>query len=129
MVDSGTLASLAFKSILVTAPALAIQGIVMNPADFNWVSQVERTGLLGALLLAVAILWRNRSEEIGKKETQLSEKDKQILALMEHVTAALTSQVETNRELRKVVEESVRTKIELKASIDALALALANKKD
>jgi len=60
--------------------------------NYSFVSQIKDTGLLGALVIAVAVLWRS-----------LVEKDKLLIAVMKDVTAALTAQVESNKELRKVI--------------------------
>ena len=101
--------------------------------DLTWVGQVRDAGLVGALLIAVYALWRSWEQMlvkidqvIEKKDAQILEKDKQILQMIEHVTAGQITQVETNRELRKIIEESVRTKSELKVSIDAMCKGLAN---
>ena len=119
----------AVKTICITAPLLAVSQII-SP-DLTWVGQIREAGLTGALLIAVWALWRSWEslirkidDAIQRKDGALAEKDKQILLMLEHVTAAQVAQVEASKELRKIVEESVRTKAELKASIDLLARSL-----
>lgn len=125
VINGTPLTSIALKSLFFTVPALAIQSAVLPAVnDYSWVSQAEHTGLVGCLLFAVGVLWKNRGEELSKRDVQLADKDKQIITMVEHVTAAMISQVETNRELRKIIEESVKTKMELKGSIDNLANSL-----
>ena len=94
--------------------------------------------MTGALLIAVYVLWRSREQlavkidiVIEKKDAISADKDKQILTMIEHVTSSLTLQVETNREMRKSLEDSIRVKTEilaqskeLKMSIDHLGASL-----
>ena len=96
--------------------------------DLSWIGQLRDAGLTGALLVAVYFLWRSREGLITridllieKKDALLLEKDKQILSMMEHVTASQTAQVETNRELRKIIEDSVKAKQDLTHAIEDLA--------
>lgn len=115
--------------IYVLTPFLAFAQAVASPipTEFSWVTQAERMGLLGCLLLAVAVLWKQslrKDGELKKKEEQfyekLQEKDRQLVDLMRHVTEIMTSQVETNRELRKTIDESVKVKLELMQAFDRL---------
>lgn len=79
------------------------------PDSFSAVSQVERLGLTGSLLLAVGILWRS-----------LQAKDSQLTLVTQRVSEALAFDTETKRELRKIVEESSEKIHELSVSIDEL---------
>ena len=103
---------------------LALQAAGLQP-DLTWLGQLRDAGLTGALLVAVYFLWRSREGLITKidlivekKDAVLLEKDKQILLMVEHVTASQTVQVETNRELRKVIEEVIAAKREHTTAIE-----------
>jgi hypothetical protein len=120
--------NLAIKTIFVTAPMLAFAQITSTPGvDLPWISQIERTGLLGALLLAVGFLWKSRESDNAVFRAKVAEKDQQILTMTEHVTASLTMQVETNRELRKILEESARAKDNLAQAIELMTSTLTKR--
>ena len=121
-----TLPNLAGGSLYFTVPALMLLLQANTPVDV--ISQIERTGLLGAALFAVSVLWKTRREEQAKKEVQLDAKDAQIatkdaqlFSMIEHTVASMTAQVETNRELRKIIEDSVKAKTELTSAIERLS--------
>jgi hypothetical protein len=109
----------AVKGVVVSGASLAIlqaagaMGPLSSPGEFPWLAQVEHLGLTGALLIAVVVLYRSNVK-----------KDEQLIIATEHNTAALTAQIETNRELRKIIEDSVHAKQELKAAIDLLGKSL-----
>jgi len=149
------------KSIFGSAILLGMMQTQPIGNELPWIGQVERTGLLGALLIAVWILARKldalmdskdkliadqvqqrtadatrkdalllekdqlRVAELAKKDAQLEEKDRQQLDMVAKMMATLTQQVETNRELREIIRESVQTKAALKVSIDTLGENIA----
>ena len=127
-------AEYAVKTIFITTPLILlsqIPGVGAIP-DLSWIGQIRDAGLVGALLVAVYALWRSRESMIVKIDLIIDknsgimlDKDKQILSMIEHVTAAQTAQVETNRELRKIIEDSVKAKVDLTTSINLLGGKLA----
>lgn len=125
------LVNLSVKTVLVTGPLLlavqAASAALPSVPELTWIGQIRDAGLVGALLVAVYTLWKSREalllkidSIIEKKEAGYAEKDNQILKMMEHVTTTLATQVETNRELRKTLEESVHAKEALAVSISQL---------
>lgn len=118
-------------ALQVTAPAM--------PPDLTWVGQVEHIGLVSGMAIALWVLWTSMRAEksqaradLASKDVLLSERDKKILDMVEHVTATLISQVEASREQRKVIEEvigmqreSISIKDRLVASLDNLCEAVA----
>ena len=115
---------IALVVIYVLTPVLAFAQVTAPIGELTWLGQVERTGLYGALLVAVAFLWKSRESDNNFWRTQIADKDKQILTMTEHITASLALQVETNRELRKIIEESTRAKEDLAHSIDIMTRGL-----
>ncbi len=79
------------------------------PEAIGAVAQIERLGLTGSLLLAVAILWRS-----------LQAKDAQLTLVTQRVAEALAFDTETKRELRKIIEESSEQINGLHSSIEEL---------
>lgn len=62
--------------------------------DVGIMSSVERITLVGALIIAVAVLWR-----------KVQAQDAQIVTYADQVAKNLQSSIETNRELRQVITE------------------------
>jgi hypothetical protein len=85
------------------------QGAVVAPFADQWVWTAEHLTLSAALLLAVAVLWRN-----------LTTKDALLIASTATVTQALASAAASNAELRHIIEESVKAKQEMTLAITAL---------
>jgi hypothetical protein len=83
------------------------QGAVVAPFADQWVWTAEHLTLSAALLLAVAVLWRNL-------------KDALLIASTATVTQALASAAASNAELRHIIEESVKAKQEMTLAITAL---------
>lgn len=94
------------QTIYVSAALLLVQQIL---PDFGWVGQVERLGLTGALILAVGVLWRSQVR-----------KDEQLQTITKEVAQALAFNTDTQKELRKIVEDSTKAKQDLKIAIDEL---------
>lgn len=99
--------SLSVASLL----AQAIQPTPTSVLDF-----AERVTLSGALLAAVFVLWRT-----------VSKKDHQAMELTKHVSEALVSSTDSNREIRTILQESVVAKRELTAAIDRLHVELKSR--
>ena len=86
---------------------------VAGPNADGLISNLDRLTLAGAAVLACGVLWR-----------ALAKKDDLLVEMMKSVTAALTGASDSNKELRLIIEESVRTKQELRVSIDQLRTGL-----
>jgi hypothetical protein len=56
--------------------------------------------------------------------TQIEAKDTLLVASAEHMTSAMLLSAKSNEELRRVIEENVRTKQELKVAIDQLRISM-----
>jgi len=100
-------------AIYFTAAMLLIQQAVPDLTSGTF-AQVERLGLTGALVLAVGVLWRS-----------MSKKDEQLMSLTKQAAEALAFNTDTQKELRKIVEESTIAKRELKESVDGLRTGMA----
>lgn len=85
-----------------------IQTVALSEAD--WLGRAEQLSLKVALVVAVYILWR-----------ALVRKDEALAVMTENVTKALDLSAASNVELRKIIDESVRTKEALRQSIDILS--------
>jgi hypothetical protein len=123
----------AVKTILCTAPLSAALQVV--PQDPSWAAQIERVGLLSALLVAVLVLWREtqrreqihielvkeKDEQIAdltkEKDDKIADKDKQLMEASRHMVEALITQSEANREMRRVMESLLTTIEKLRADI------------
>ena len=73
----------------------------------------EHLTLDGALLVAVVVLWKSNQE-----------KDRQLIETVKTVTSTLHSVNASNQELRKVIEESIRAKDQLREAIEHLRLGI-----
>jgi hypothetical protein len=89
--------------------APAMQSVVESPFADQWMWTAEHLTLSAALLLAVAVLWRN-----------LTTKDALLIASTATVTQALASAAASNAELRHIIEESVKGKQEMTLAMTAL---------
>jgi len=88
---------------------------VSGPApDLTWVSQVERLGLVGALIIAVVVLWR-----------KLDSKDNILLSTQQSVVRALESNADANRATADAVKENTEITRMLRGEIQDLASARA----
>ena len=114
--------TLALGAIFVVTPALAL--IQTVPSMDSQVSQLERTGLIGVLLIAVGYLARARDTDRTRADTQIASKDAALLASAEHVTAALVAQTVSNQELRKIIEKNDATADALRVSIERLGSSI-----
>ena len=124
-------------ALFVLMPTVLVAQIAATSPvpDLTWIGQIRDAGLVGASLVAVWALWRSREAQITKTDTvidkhsvQIAEKDKLIVSMVEHATAAQVAQVETNRELREIIKEltglqreSIQAKQQLSHSIDLMA--------
>jgi hypothetical protein len=88
------LTGVAVKAICgLSITALFVQAAA--PAtEIGAVGSIERLTLLGALVIAVGVLWR-----------ALAEKDKQLISMTGEVTKILTLVMEAAKELRVAVDE------------------------
>lgn len=78
-------------------------------ANTDLISQTEHLTLTAALVVAVGVLWRS-----------LKVKDDIVLSSTQKVVEALTMTTDANRELRRVIEESVNFQHELRESVESL---------
>jgi hypothetical protein len=85
------------------------QGSVVAPFADQWVWTAEHLTLSAALLLAVAVLWRN-----------LTAKDTLLIASTATITQALATSAASNAELRHIIEESVKAKQDMTLAMVAL---------
>jgi hypothetical protein len=92
----------------------AMQASGVQQSDTTLLNQANNLTLSGALIVAVGVLWR-----------ALAKKDDAVLTATKTVTEALITASNSNRELRKVIEESVRANKEINSSIDELRASLA----
>ena len=88
---------------------LGLQAMQVAAPQGDFVSQADRIGVTGALIVAVGVLWR-----------ALAKKDEAILAATKSVTEALITAADSNRELRQIIEKSERTSQDLKTSIETM---------
>ena len=72
--------------------------------------------LVGTLITAVGVLWKNTSQ-----------KDKQLLETTRMVVEALGQAASSNQELRKIIEQSVASKVELTEAIKELSVEMRSK--
>lgn len=79
----------------------------VGPVD--WSTQAEHLTLSGAMVIAIAVLWR-----------ALVSKDALLIQSTKIVTEALAASASSNAELRKIIEDSVTAKRDLTDSIDSL---------
>lgn len=75
----------------------------------DWTSQAEHLTLSGAMVIAIAVLWKS-----------LQAKDGLLMQSIRTMTEALAETATSNRELRKIIEDSVNAKRQLSESIDLL---------
>jgi hypothetical protein len=105
------------KAIVVLAAlnvlALQDQTGAVPSAPLDWIGPAERLSLQGALIFAVAILWK-----------ALGVKDSLIVSSIKSVTEALQQSAATQAELRGVIKESVETKRQLTEEIALLRTSL-----
>ena len=100
-------------AIFILGGGMALIQAVPGADAISAISQLERLGLIGALMLAVWVLRRSETK-----------KDDQIVLMVKAVTEALTAAATSNAEVRKTLEESLRVKEELRESLDKLSLSL-----
>jgi hypothetical protein len=74
---------------------------------------VQQLTLVGALIIAVGVLWR-----------ALSSKDEALVNATKMTTEALVTAATTSTELRHIIEESVKAKKDLSESIDLLRVSI-----
>jgi Mg2+/Co2+ transporter CorB len=89
--------------------AFALANIAMQVSTPNDVSWVEHLTLEGGLIVAVGVLWR-----------ALVKKDDQLMQSVRIATEALSANAASNMELRKIIEELVRSKADLAEAVDKL---------
>lgn len=75
----------------------------------DWIGQAEHLTLSGAMVIAIAVLWKS-----------LQAKDGLLMQSIRTMTEALAETATSNRELRKIIEDSVNAKRQLAESIDML---------
>jgi hypothetical protein len=97
---------------------------MVDPGFFTLFPQIERLTLQGALILAVFVLWRSLQRKDSQNAALVEAKELQITKLVETTTAALITGAETQRELRKIVEESTIAKRDLTSAIEKLATSM-----
>ena len=127
------LSRLALFMVFAVTPLLAL--IQAVPALDNSVSQLERTGLIGVLLIGVGYLARARDTDRTKTDTMIAalvaSKDAALAAsaeaarqAAEHMTAAMVTQAASNQELRNIIEKGDATNASLRDSIERLGGSL-----
>ena len=95
---------------LVSTVFLATVVLVDQVADLP-ISVWQQVTLQIALIIAVIALWRSNTA-----------KDSLIVKYTELITASLTSQVSSNADLRKVIEESINSSAETVIVLEKLTL-------
>ena len=108
----------------------------------EYISQVERMGLIGVLFLICWVLARKldqfmnkhdvvlaekdkqREIEIARKEAQLAVKDEHLLEMTKQMNQSLTLQIESNRRVESVLVESTKAKIDLTHINEAVVRAV-----
>lgn len=97
-------------------PAVFLLFIQISPSSSpDLISNLDRITLAGAAILACGVLWRS----LGKK-------DESMFKMVETVTASLTAATDSNKELRKIIEENVGTNRQLSQTIERLESAIGN---
>ncbi len=99
-------------SVIGLAAANLLQAAPI-PSDVSWADQVSKIGLTGALLIAVAVLYRSSSE----KDRQ---KDAILLKLIESVTAAVTANGDAARQMTDSNQKTQETITDLKDAVNKL---------
>ena len=94
---------------------LALVNFIVQELPVEWISPAERITLVSALLVAVIVLWRS-----------LQQKDNLSVEGTRQITLALTTAATSNAELRKIIEDSVRTKQELTEEFKLLRISMGN---
>lgn len=95
---------------------LIVQAVPASANDVALlIEHADRITLAGALVMGVIVLWR-----------ALSSKDIQLLATVKTVTEALALTSSSNSELRRIIEESVRSKDSLSTQIEELRKVLVS---
>jgi hypothetical protein len=79
----------------------------------DWVNGAEHLGLTGALMLAVAILWR-----------AYQAKDALLVESTKAVTEALSTAAASNTELRGIIRESVEANRTLREAVERLRMTI-----
>lgn len=93
-----------------------LQVPVVSVTDTNAILSVaEHLTLMGALIVAVTILWR-----------ALAEKEELIAQSIKTITEALSTAAASNIELRRIIEDSVKVKLLLVTSVDSLKSDIAS---
>ncbi len=87
---------------------------VVPGVDLGWVQSVERLGLIGALLLAVYVLWQ-----------KLCSKDDILLRMQEGMSRALEANAEANRANAEATRGNTEVTRLLREEIQDLASARA----
>jgi N-glycosylase/DNA lyase len=104
---SNPLAAYAVLTICGTSSALLLQA----PIPTDTLTQIEHITLVGALIVAVIVLWKT----VGRKDAQVNK-------AVEQMAAALTSTAMSAQELRKIVEQSVDANHKLGMAIEELGI-------
>ena len=103
----------ATAAVCATSIALLFQDIVRTAITkgdaSDTVFMVERITLEGALVVAVAVLWKSKGET-----------DKNLALITREMVSALSFNIDTQKELRKIVEESTTAKQLLTQAIENL---------
>jgi hypothetical protein len=92
--------------VLISTIAAMIQ---VAPVQADWAIQAEHLTLTGALIIAVAVLWKS-----------LAAKDIQLVTNTKTVTEALAAAAVSNAELRRIIDSSVQANQLLATSIAEL---------
>jgi hypothetical protein len=108
-VDGMSVKSVMVLSLLSMAVLQAQAASGSLPSAPDWISTASQLTLQGALIVAVAILWK-----------ALGVKDALIVSSIKSVTEALQQSAATQAELRNVIHESVETKRQLSEEIALL---------
>ncbi len=95
-----TILKLATMAVVAAYPMGVIQASQIP--TLTGIDYAERLTLAGAMMLAVTVLWRS-----------LASKDALVIQFAKTMTEALTAASESNKELRRIIEESVQSKQEL----------------
>ena len=90
----------------------------------DWSTDVQRLTLVGALVIAVGVLWKTQQAERIAKDTMAKEYAASLINATKITTDALIASSNSAAELRRVIEESVTTKRELAESINLLRVSL-----
>lgn len=103
------LTSLAAKGFVGSTVVAAIAQAV-PPSDLS--GQIERTSLIGMLVIGIGILWRTYCATLTTKDGIIEKKDEQIQVMTKVMTEALVTVTDAARELRAAVNDGQQKLLE-----------------